>query len=327
MATTTYQIVNPPTHGLLNGFNTNTGVVNYTPTTNFIGTDTFTYNILCNGAVVDTATVTVTINAEESQGNFSSTHSVVCGQNLTIEFTQTAGTVIQTYMWNVPSGLTLLSGQGTNIITVKANNNLSGTRVITLTTTNPLVKEYTFSVSINCAQANNDTSSGTGNNPITTNVATNDIGCNANTTYQLIEPPLNGSIVNSNPLTGVFTYQPNVNFFGVDIYQYGIFCAGVLTSTAYVTLNVINEDPCFGKDCSPIWEPTSQWKCVNMDKYALHINKNPCYKGVQEKWINIGKCVSTCNTCEQEDECDPCKKKQKTCWPYPNNNDGKNWCG
>ncbi len=309
MATTTYQLVNPPLHGLLNGFNTNTGVVNYTPNTNYIGTDYFTYNILCNGIVVDTATVNLGINAEESQGSFSNTHAVICGQNLTISFTQTAGTIIQTYMWNVPSGLTVLSGQGTNTITVQANANLSGTRLITLTTTNPLVKEYNFSVSINCAQANDDVSSGNGNNPITTNVSTNDIGCNSNTTYQLIQPPLNGSIVNSNPLTGVFTYQPNLNFYGVDIYQYGIYCSGILVDTAFVTLNVINEDPCFGKDCSPHWNITSQWKCVNMDKYALHTNSNPCYKGIQEKWLNVGKCISTCNSCE--DECEPCHKPKK----------------
>ena len=56
----TFIIVGSPSGGTLSGVNTNTGVVTYTPTNIFTGTDSFTFRV--NDGTVDSALATVTIN-------------------------------------------------------------------------------------------------------------------------------------------------------------------------------------------------------------------------------------------------------------------------
>ena len=59
---TTITITNPPNNGNTN-INTTTGEIQYTPNTNYYGTDTFTYTVNDNdGATSNTATVNITIN-------------------------------------------------------------------------------------------------------------------------------------------------------------------------------------------------------------------------------------------------------------------------
>ena len=49
-----------PAHGTLTGLNTNTGAVTYTPTNNFLGTDTFTFHV--NNGVNNSSNATITID-------------------------------------------------------------------------------------------------------------------------------------------------------------------------------------------------------------------------------------------------------------------------
>ena len=62
-STLTYSIVSDPSNGSLGfGSNTNPGV-NYTPSANFNGTDTFTYKVNDGTADSNTSTVTITVAA------------------------------------------------------------------------------------------------------------------------------------------------------------------------------------------------------------------------------------------------------------------------
>ena len=54
--------VTSPSHGSLSGFNSSTGVVTYTPTTNYLGSDSFSYDLGTTGSSQTSDTVTVTIN-------------------------------------------------------------------------------------------------------------------------------------------------------------------------------------------------------------------------------------------------------------------------
>jgi uncharacterized repeat protein (TIGR01451 family) len=58
----TFIIVSSPAGGTLTGLNTNTGAVTYTPTNDFIGTDTFTFRVNNGHSDSVTATVTVTVS-------------------------------------------------------------------------------------------------------------------------------------------------------------------------------------------------------------------------------------------------------------------------
>lgn len=57
----TYALRSNPAHGTLAGFNPSTGVVQYTPSKGFVGTDTFSYSGASSGGAANTATVTIVV--------------------------------------------------------------------------------------------------------------------------------------------------------------------------------------------------------------------------------------------------------------------------
>ena len=62
----TYFIVSNPAHGTLSLFNTNTGTVIYTPSTNYTGGDSFTFSV--NNGQTNSAPATVSINVSATSG-------------------------------------------------------------------------------------------------------------------------------------------------------------------------------------------------------------------------------------------------------------------
>lgn len=57
----TYGTTSSPAHGSLSQLNTSTGVVVYTPTSNYTGSDTFNYTVTSGGDTTAAATVTITV--------------------------------------------------------------------------------------------------------------------------------------------------------------------------------------------------------------------------------------------------------------------------
>jgi len=57
----TYGLVYNPSHGVLSGFNTNTGAITYLPATNYAGSDTFSYQV-SDGILFATGTVSITVS-------------------------------------------------------------------------------------------------------------------------------------------------------------------------------------------------------------------------------------------------------------------------
>lgn len=120
-ATTTYAIATNTTNGTVTGFNAATGTGTYTPNTNFVGTDSLTYNILCNGTVVSTATETFTVNCVGvTTAVINGNANPVSGSTETYVVSNQNGTPLYTYTWTVVGG-TILSGQGTTTVTVLWN--------------------------------------------------------------------------------------------------------------------------------------------------------------------------------------------------------------
>ena len=56
----TYSIVSSPSHGTISGFDSSTGEFTYTPTTDYVGEDSFTYRV--NDGELNSSTVTVTLS-------------------------------------------------------------------------------------------------------------------------------------------------------------------------------------------------------------------------------------------------------------------------
>jgi hypothetical protein len=92
----TYSIVNAPAHGILNGLNATTGTLAYTPTTGYIGADSFTF-LASDGNLSATGTVSLSVAVQSGAslyfdfgsaayptlGNWNNVTSLVVGVEIT----------------------------------------------------------------------------------------------------------------------------------------------------------------------------------------------------------------------------------------------------
>lgn len=62
-----YAVLSGPSHGAISQLNTATGALVYTPTTNYTGSDSFTYKVTSGGEDSATATVTLTVTAAKTR--------------------------------------------------------------------------------------------------------------------------------------------------------------------------------------------------------------------------------------------------------------------
>ncbi len=90
-----------------------------TPTT----TTTYTVTLNPGSACTKTATVTVTVNPLPSPAGSISGPQVICAYQSGITYTCPSATNTTYYLWSVPSGSTIISGQGTTSINVSFGGN------------------------------------------------------------------------------------------------------------------------------------------------------------------------------------------------------------
>lgn len=106
----TYSIVSNPSHGSFSNFNSASGTVTYTPTTNYNGADSFTFK--ANDGIADSAvgTVSLTINAVNSAPVLSAIGNQTVDENvnltLNISATDPENNSITYSATNTPSGAT-----------------------------------------------------------------------------------------------------------------------------------------------------------------------------------------------------------------------------
>ena len=116
--TTTYEITGNPTNGGVTGFDANTGVGTYTPNANYVGSDSLTYVIKCNGFIVGTSTHEFTVLCVPiTQATITGNMTPIVGATEVYSVINQDGTPIYAYNWTVDGG-TIMSGQGTSSITV-----------------------------------------------------------------------------------------------------------------------------------------------------------------------------------------------------------------
>jgi hypothetical protein len=265
--TVTTTPVTPPANGSVI-INPN-GTYTYTPTNpNFVGTDSFTYQVCDNGSPQQCSNATVVINVyDPTLTPGVNKNPVVLNDNVvtpagsplvinvkandfdpdgtlgnpTITVNPTKGTVVVngdgTVTYTPTPGST-----GTDTFTYQVCDNGTPQRCSTATVTVEITPTQTGNGVVNIMpNAVDDSKSTPKNSPVNGTVASNDTDPNAGQilTYTQLSSPMHGTILfNSN---GSYQYTPTSNYVGSDMFTYRVCDNGtpVLCSSATVYLNVV----------------------------------------------------------------------------------------
>ncbi|MBT8316453.1 MAG: tandem-95 repeat protein, partial [Lutibacter sp.] len=237
------------------------GTFVYTPNDDFVGTDSFVYEVCDNGSPIacDQATVVITVNALNytyaiDDINDTFIDMPVVGNVLTNDFdeegdVQTVTTTTVTtsegvivtidastgvYMYTPPAGFI---GTDSFEYTICDNGDLQAcdTAIVTIEVLDVTNGNHP-------PVANNDTSTTEENTPVDGNLLVNDFDPNGDTitvNTTPIENPSNGTVVINSD--GTYTYTPNDGFIGEDTFTYEICDNGdpVLCDTATVVITIL----------------------------------------------------------------------------------------
>ncbi|BAP58128.1 VCBS repeat-containing protein [Thioploca ingrica] len=246
-------IINQPTtHGTVT-LNPD-GSFTYTPTTNFSGVDSFTYQV-SDGQDTSTATVTITVTGvNDPPLAANDSYNTNEDQPLTIPAPGVLGNdtdpdsdpLTVTLTTPTSHGTVTLNPDGSFTYTPAAN--FSGTDSYTYTVSDgQATSTATVTIQINGDNdpplAANDSYTTNEDQPLTIavpGVLANDTDLDGDPlTVTLTTPTSHGAVtLNSD---GSFTYTPNANFSGTDIFSYTV-SDGQATSTATVTITVTGEN-------------------------------------------------------------------------------------
>ena len=273
-------VASAPAHGSV-VVNPTTGVVTYTPSANFSGTDTFTYTVKDNsGTTSNVATVTVSVTAQNDapvavDDTVAATANAVANFNVLANDTDVDGDTLTVTKINnaaIPlSGSVTLAGQGT--LQVNANGQISFTPVANFT--GAATFQYTVgdghggeddgTVTINVASIGSNTAPDAKDDAFTTDedtpftgnviagasptVGDDDIDADGDqlTTVLLTQPSSGLATVGFVTMLGdgAFTFTPNGNFTGEAKFTYRLLDGrgGSDTATVTMTVNSVNDAP------------------------------------------------------------------------------------
>ncbi len=211
-----------------------TGKVTFTPVTDYIGKDIYTYTLTKSGAISDPVTVTVSIkpvgvnDADVTPINIPVTTTVKANDGpsgIGTTVTPTNGT----------HGTTTVDVTGKVTYTPASGYVGTDTYTYTLTTTDGVVSDpITVTISIQPIGVN-DADVTPINTPVTTTVTANDgpSGVGA------IVTPTNGTHGTTTvDATGKVTYTPAAGYTGKDTYTYTLTTGGVISAPITVTISV-----------------------------------------------------------------------------------------
>jgi VCBS repeat-containing protein len=251
--TLTAALVSNVSHGTLN-LNSN-GSFTFTPTTGYVGTDSFTYKANDGKADSNTVTVTITISApantapvavNDSYSAIGNTALTVSAAGVLSNDTDANGDALTAALVsNVSHGTLNLNTNGsftftpttgytgTDSFTYKANDSKADSNTATVT--------ITISAPANTAPvATNDAYSMTGNTALTVaapGVLSNDTDANGDTlTAALVSSVSHGTLsLNAN---GSFTFTPTTGYTGTDSFTYKANDGKADSNTATVTITI-----------------------------------------------------------------------------------------
>nr|WP_242531532.1 Ig-like domain-containing protein [Priestia flexa] len=273
----TYQLQSSPANGVA-VVNPN-GTFTYTPNLNFNGTDVFTVLVSDGqgGTAVSTVTITVLpVNDSPITGNLSFTINEDTTLANRVTATDPDGDSLAFFLQNAPTNGTAvvnadgtftytpnINFNGTDVFTVLVSDGQGGTAVSTVTITvlpvndPPTVPDYTFSTQEDAS--------------VVGTIVGNDVDGNL-LTYTLQTQGSNGTaVVNAD---GTFTYTPNLNFNGTDVFIVLVSDGqgGIAVSTVTISVLAVNDSPITGNLFLTIAEDTllaGQVTATDVDGDAL----------------------------------------------------------
>ncbi len=252
--TLTAQLAATTTHGLL-ALNLNGGFT-YTPSNNYVGSDSFTYRANDGTTNSDLATVTLTIqntNTAPVAVNDSYTTeedillSVPASGVLANDTDIDGNTLSATLVTTTTNGVLTLNLNGS--FTYQPNTNFNGGDSFIYRAhdgfTNSGLATVTITVTpVNDAPVVNNQSVTTPEDTATNLVLTASDVDSTNLVFALLSAPTNGTVGTLNTNTGAVTYTPGTNYFGPDSFTFTVF-DGSLYATGLVAITVtpVNDVP------------------------------------------------------------------------------------
>lgn len=253
----TVTILSGPSDGTLGTPDPITGIITYTPDTDFIGLDTFDYEVCDNDGLCDTATVIIAVgdvlippvaNDDDASTGINTPVSIPILSNdtdldgtidptsVTLLSLPTIGTVVvnPTTGVNEYTPFDGVTGTDTYSYEVCDNDRLCDTAIVTVTITGGGRRKHP-------PIAGDDTALTDENTPVAIDIVANDsdpdFGLDWNTIV-VISGPSNGSVTTIDYNTGVVIYTPNAGFLGIDQFDYRICDIDNLCDTATVTIGI-----------------------------------------------------------------------------------------
>ena len=232
------------------------GTITYTPTLNFNGTDTITYQISDGKGGFSTATVTVTVVplndapvASPPLAPQSNPDGAVVSVPTAASFSDVDGDVLTYAVAGLPAGLTINSTTGiiSGTIDRSASQIAGGVYSVTVTASDgkggTASTTFSWTVTNPAPVATNDLATTNEDTPVTIAVLANDSDPDGDPLTVTSATAPNGTVVIN--ADGTITYTPALNFNGTDTITYVISDGQGGTSTATVTVTVapINDAP------------------------------------------------------------------------------------
>ena len=254
-------VTTPPTNGTL-VLNID-GSFDYTPNANFHGSDSFAYVVnMINAttlALLDTsapATVDITVNpVNDAPVAVDDAYSV--DQNTALNVAAAGVLANDTDVDSDPMTAILAAGPANGTVTLNADGSFSYTPVTNFVGTDSFTYQAndgtasgniaTVTITVNAAAnqppvAVNDFASTALNTSVAIDVLANDTDPDNNidpSTVTIVVQPTRGGTVSVDPVTGVVTFTPALNFRGTDVFRYTVSdTAGATSNRGRVRVNI-----------------------------------------------------------------------------------------
>ena len=259
-STPTITAVGSPSNGTvtIDGDGT-AGTLTYTPTSNFNGSDSFTYTVT-SGGVTETASVNVTVNQQNDPGTFTGDtdgSGDEDGGNITgtLNFTDTTdGDSNPNFTVNTgPSNGTATINATTGAWSYSPNADFNGSDSFTVQVTDDDNNTETQVISLTVNGVDDivaDSFSLNEDGSLSYNVLNNDSFEGSTPTITAVGSPSNGTVtIDGDGTAGTLTYTPTSNFNGSDSFTYTVTSGGVTeTASVNVTVNQQNDPGTFTGD-------------------------------------------------------------------------------
>ncbi len=234
-----FDIATQPAHGTVTITNQTSGAFTYTPTTGFIGQDSFTFTVSAAGAISTPATETVTINPPPPT---TSNGSVTTTENQSVNGTLLAsGTAPLSFsVVNQPAhGTVKITNTSAGAFTYKPASGFSGTDSFTFNASNvggtSSAATETVTIVPLPPTASNASITTAENTPVTS--ALNATG-GGTLSFAIKTRPAHGTVTLTSASTGAFTYTPASGFSGTDSFTFNASNVGGTSSAATETITV-----------------------------------------------------------------------------------------